>query len=131
MGIHYPLITDKFLIDVRSDNGSNGIDFVTYDTSGLSRIDSYVGGTTMSSPPPLSVAAAYSWVPSIGGSGLGSAYAYVSVGTGFARQFNANFAGSSLEVTVSAVPEPESFAMLLAGLGIVGASVRRRQRLQA
>ncbi len=31
-------------------------------------------------------------------------------------------------VTVSAVPEPEAYAMLLAGLGLVGAMARRRQR---
>ena len=30
-------------------------------------------------------------------------------------------------LTVSAVPEPESYAMLLAGLGIIGAVVRRRK----
>ncbi|NTV69981.1 MAG: PEP-CTERM sorting domain-containing protein [Azonexaceae bacterium] len=32
-----------------------------------------------------------------------------------------------LDVTVAAVPEPQSFAMLLAGLGIVGAVARRRR----
>ncbi|WP_138516762.1 choice-of-anchor C family PEP-CTERM protein [Rhodoferax bucti] len=30
-------------------------------------------------------------------------------------------------ISVSAVPEPESFAMLLAGLGLVGAAVRRKR----
>jgi hypothetical protein len=30
-------------------------------------------------------------------------------------------------LTVSAVPEPESFAMLLAGLGLIGALARRRR----
>jgi hypothetical protein len=32
-----------------------------------------------------------------------------------------------LDVSVTAVPEPQSFAMLLAGLGVVGAMVRRRR----
>ncbi|UCV23502.1 PEP-CTERM sorting domain-containing protein [Ferribacterium limneticum] len=32
-----------------------------------------------------------------------------------------------LDVNVTAVPEPQSFAMLLAGLGVVGAMVRRRR----
>ena len=32
-------------------------------------------------------------------------------------------------VTVTAVPEPEAYAMLLAGLGLVGVIARRRQRI--
>ena len=35
---------------------------------------------------------------------------------------------SGVDGAVSAVPEPESFAMLLAGLGIVGALARRKNR---
>ncbi len=30
-------------------------------------------------------------------------------------------------ISVTAVPEPETYAMLLAGLGLVGAAVRRRR----
>jgi hypothetical protein len=40
----------------------------------------------------------------------------------FARQDTASFA-----VSVTAVPEPENYAMLLAGLGVVGVTVRRRR----
>lgn len=36
-------------------------------------------------------------------------------------------AGDTLNITVSAVPEPETLAMLLSGLGMVGWIVRRRQ----
>jgi hypothetical protein len=35
---------------------------------------------------------------------------------------------NTLEGTVSPVPEPESFAMLLAGLGLMGAIARRRSK---
>ncbi len=40
-------------------------------------------------------------------------------------------AGDVLNISVTAVPEPESIAMLLAGLGVLGAVARRRQRLAA
>lgn len=42
--------------------------------------------------------------------------------------FNANPAFGKLEVSVAAVPEPETYAMLLAGLGAIGMVARRRQR---
>ena len=40
-------------------------------------------------------------------------------------------AGASLtgDFTIAAVPEPETFAMLLAGLGLIGAAVRRRKSI--
>jgi hypothetical protein len=34
----------------------------------------------------------------------------------------------AFQVGVNAVPEPESYAMLLAGLGLLGFTARRRQR---
>lgn len=40
-------------------------------------------------------------------------------------------AGDVLSISVTAVPEPESIAMLLAGLGVIGAVARRRQRFLA
>ena len=36
-------------------------------------------------------------------------------------------AGSTFGINVTAVPEPETYAMLLAGLGLVGSLVRRRR----
>ncbi|HQY23214.1 MAG TPA: FxDxF family PEP-CTERM protein, partial [Gammaproteobacteria bacterium] len=34
---------------------------------------------------------------------------------------------ASYAVALSAVPEPETYAMLLAGLGLIGFSIRRRR----
>jgi 5'-nucleotidase len=39
--------------------------------------------------------------------------------------------GRQIDVAVAAVPEPETYAMLLAGLGLVGAIARRRRERQA
>jgi hypothetical protein len=42
-----------------------------------------------------------------------------------------SFGGSLDSVSVTAVPEPESYAMMLAGLGLMGAIARRRNKSQA
>lgn len=42
--------------------------------------------------------------------------------------FTANVAGGGLELFVSAVPEPSTYAMLLAGLGMMGFVARRRHK---
>jgi hypothetical protein len=42
-----------------------------------------------------------------------------------------NWERSAGNVSIAAVPEPETYAMLLAGLGLMGAVVRRRNQKQA
>ncbi|MBK9348103.1 MAG: FxDxF family PEP-CTERM protein [Burkholderiales bacterium] len=42
-----------------------------------------------------------------------------------------SYGGSLDNVSVTAVPEPETYAMLLAGLGVMGAVARRRKAQQA
>ena len=60
-------------------------------------------------------------------------YSYTVVGTGadtlrFAAFGAQDTYGGSLDnVSVTAVPEPETFAMMLAGLGLMGAVARRRK----
>jgi hypothetical protein len=41
-----------------------------------------------------------------------------------------NAAGTYYALSVAAVPEPESYAMLLAGLGLIGAAAKRRKTRQ-
>ncbi len=60
---------------------------------------------------------------------------FVSFGSLFAGvsyvDWNTDFSGSSVidNVTINAaIPEPETYAMLLAGLGLLGFAARRRQR---
>ncbi|MBK9347983.1 MAG: PEP-CTERM sorting domain-containing protein [Burkholderiales bacterium] len=50
-----------------------------------------------------------------------------STGAGNYRTLNVD----DLKITVTSVPEPETYAMLLAGLGLIGAVARRRQSKQA
>ena len=52
-------------------------------------------------------------------------YATPGVGEGFAINY------SELDVRVAAIPEPETYAMLLAGLGLLGFAARRRKQTEA
>jgi hypothetical protein len=49
----------------------------------------------------------------------------------YARGKSDSYGGSLDNISVTAVPEPETFAMLLAGLGLMGAVARRRKGVQA
>jgi len=44
---------------------------------------------------------------------------------------NATWSNQIVSNAVAAVPEPETYAMLLAGLGLIGAAVKRRKAKQA
>jgi hypothetical protein len=48
------------------------------------------------------------------------------VGVGDNADYGAYYLGSTYNITVAAVPEPESYALFLAGLGLMGAVARRR-----
>lgn len=59
-------------------------------------------------------------------------YSLVIGGANYAQQFNptdpAALAPYGISATVAAVPEPETYALLLAGLGLMGTVARRRSR---
>ncbi len=61
------------------------------------------------------------------GSSLLTGLYSINLGTGAATLLG-NYNGTLSGLTVSAVPEPESYALMLAGLLAVGGLVRRRQR---
>jgi hypothetical protein len=60
--------------------------------------------------------------------GLFSSTSYVSIGAG-ARVGSGGC--SAIGSITSAVPEPQSYAMLLAGLGLIGTITRRRSKKAA
>ncbi len=62
-------------------------------------------------------------------SGLEPRNTLVASGTSVTLNWTASSPGDYVRVlTVSAVPEPETYAMLLAGLGIMGTVIRRKQK---
>lgn len=86
--------------------------------TGVTHFDGYVGNTLtysvdVSSTKDAPTLATFNWV--------GVTKVVVS---------DANKTGQSVvdNITVAAVPEPETYAMLLAGLGMVGAVARRRKQ---
>ena len=60
---------------------------------------------------------------------VGTAYTLTVEGKGVGDNATTGsyYLGNSYNITVAAVPEPESYAMLLAGLGLMGAIARRRK----
>jgi PEP-CTERM motif len=63
------------------------------------------------------------------GFGIGTAYLSTIPGNGWQFPFNGNgFLSLQYTAVTSPVPEPETFAMLLAGIGLVGFMTRRKAR---
>lgn len=66
------------------------------------------------------------------GFGLGHAYLSTIPGQGWQLPFNGNgFLSLQYTAVTAPVPEPETYAMLLAGLGLMGAVARRRKNRSA
>ncbi len=63
--------------------------------------------------------------------GAFSSVSWNSLSNEYWNGFTVGVQGTAQEVFTSAVPEPETYAMMLAGLGLMGAVARRRRAKQA
>ena len=66
------------------------------------------------------------------GFGIGNAYLSNIPGSGWLLPFNGNgFLSLQYTAVTAPVPEPETYALLIAGLGLIGATAKRRRAKQA
>jgi hypothetical protein len=117
-GTNYPANTSAFFGFAPVDNGSASGNFGAYLNSDFATL-----GVFPNSVNPFSTDRAQFYDVS---RGLGTAAAGIPTVADVNSLKNWHFDGSSLEY-VAAVPEPETYGMLLAGLMMVGAIARRRR----
>ena len=97
-----------------ADNGAGGLNF---SNAGTFASNSYANGLSfMRINAPATTIAPSTYTPYL--DGTASVKLYLD-------------GNNALNIAVTAVPEPESFAMLLAGLGLMGAIARRRNKKSA
>ena len=89
---------------------------------------STAGGTTIPTPPAVLGTIVRAFDPTYG---AGNSYTQAGTPTAVLSNTAGNWRFDNINVTgilVSAVPEPQTYLMWLAGLGMLMLSVRRRQR---
>jgi hypothetical protein len=110
---------------------SGGFRYVSVPTLTLAAGDYYIGGGQSASDGDLYKTSVSNIVTGTGitflaaaRSGSSSGFAFPSVVSAASGRFGPNFV-----YTAAAVPEPASWAMLIAGFGIMGAAMRHRRRV--
>ena len=115
--------TDSFTFTTGSQSGSlSSVIGIVGGLEGLSGTVAYgIGNTVLGS---------YSVLASSGSFAYSGTWSGLTAGTTYWLTFSGTVTGTesaSYAVTLAPVPEPEAYAMLLAGLGVIGAAVRRRK----
>jgi hypothetical protein len=114
-----------------STGGFTTLDFSNLNLS-LNANTKYIAYLTSSDPTVTGIQLSRTQTSQdISGFGLGNGYISTIPGNGWQLPFSGSGFLSLQYTAITAVPEPESYAMLIAGLGLIGAAVKRRKIKQA
>ena len=120
---------------VESFNSAGGFTTISFDNLGLSLNagTKYIAYLTSSDSSATGIQLSRTQTSQdASGFGIGNAYYSTIPGNGWQLPFNGNgFLSLQYTAVTAAVPEPESYALLLAGMGLIGAAVKRRKAKQA
>lgn len=115
---------------VETFNSTAGITTIAFDNLGLSlnANTKYIAYLTSNDPSVTHLQLSRTQTTQdASGFGIGNAYYSTIPGQGWQLPFGGNgFLSLQYTAITAAVPEPESYAMLLAGLGLIGAIAKRR-----
>jgi hypothetical protein len=109
--------------------GVGAVSFDTYRNGlGPSKVSVYSGSTILGSFTPTGNPDNIGFMGFASSTEKITAFEWESIGGG---QINTGIDNLRSAAFVASVPEPETYAMLLAGLGLIGAAVKRRKAKQA
>ncbi|MFY9476458.1 MAG: PEP-CTERM sorting domain-containing protein [Aquabacterium sp.] len=118
---------------VQTFSAASGVTTVQFNNLGLSLNagTKYVAYLTSDDPSVTGIQLSRTQTAAdVSGFGLGNAYRGTTPGMGWQLPFNGNgFLSLQYTAVTAAVPEPSAYALLFAGLGVVGASALRRKRV--